>query len=143
MNATRDAMSTLLTRRWGAIGSHCLALIAGLAIALSLQPAAKFAVTPGASDDFHRAIQAVMVEMSASMCITSNEDADRDFARTMIPHHRGAVEIAQLELLHGRDPRLRRLAQGIVIEQSQEIELMRSILANPQVAQAIDRNPLE
>ena len=49
----------------------------------------------------------------------------------MIPHHQGAIEMARLELLYGRDPRLRRLAQGVVVEQAQEITLMRSILASP------------
>jgi hypothetical protein len=35
--------------------------------------------------------------------------------------------MAKLELLYGSDPRLRRLAQGMVVEQSQEIALMQSI----------------
>ena len=72
-----------------------------------------------------------MVQMDAGMCITPSADADRDFARAMIPHHQGAVEMAKLELLYGSDPRLYRLAQGIIVEQSQEIALMRNVLANP------------
>jgi len=75
------------------------------------------------------------------MCITPSADADRDFARAMIPHHQGAIEMARLELLHGRDERLRRLAQGIVIEQSQEIELMQSIVANGSVSLSASLNP--
>ena len=49
--------------------------------------------------------------------------------------------MARLELLHGRDERLRRLAQGIVIEQSQEIELMQSIVANGSVSLSASLNP--
>jgi uncharacterized protein (DUF305 family) len=48
----------------------------------------------------------------------------------MIPHHQGAVDMALVELRFGHDERLRRLAQGIIVEQRQEIEVMRRILAN-------------
>ena len=96
---------------------------------------------PAATSEFHRALQTVMVQMDAAMCITPSADADRDFARAMIPHHQGAVEMAKLELLHGHDPRLRRLAQGIVVEQSQEIALLRSVLASPSAALGTDLDP--
>src|SRR5665811_1490526 len=55
-------------------------------------------------------------------------DPDRDFAAMMIPHHQGAIDMARVELIYGRDPVLRRLAQGIIVEQQQEIELMRRSL---------------
>lgn len=59
-------------------------------------------------------------------------DPDRDFAAMMIPHHQGAVDMAKLELIYGRDPVLRRLAQAIIVEQQQEIELMtRSLRERP------------
>ena len=46
----------------------------------------------------------------------------------MIPHHQGAIDMAKLELIYGRDPVLRRLAEGIIVEQQQEIELMQRYL---------------
>jgi len=55
-------------------------------------------------------------------------DPDRDFAAMMIPHHQGAIDMAKVELIYGRDPILRRLAQGIIVEQQQEIELMQRSL---------------
>jgi uncharacterized protein (DUF305 family) len=82
-----------------------------------------------------------MIQMDAGMCITPSADADRDFARAMIPHHQGAVEMAKLELLHGNDPRLRRLAQGMIVEQSQEIALMQSIIASPSTLPGTSVNP--
>jgi uncharacterized protein (DUF305 family) len=46
----------------------------------------------------------------------------------MIPHHQGAIDMAKVELIYGRDPVLRRLAQGIIVAQQQEIELMERYL---------------
>jgi uncharacterized protein (DUF305 family) len=36
--------------------------------------------------------------------------------------------MAKVELIYGRDPVLRRLAEGIIVEQQQEIELMQRSL---------------
>ena len=52
-------------------------------------------------------------------------DPDHDFAAMMIPHHQGAVDMAKAELLYGKDPVLRRLAQEIIVTQEQEIDVMR------------------
>ncbi|MEL6059418.1 CopM family metallochaperone [Methylobacterium sp. DCY52] len=77
-----------------------------------------------------------MAQMHADMAVTPSGDPDRDFAAMMIPHHQGAIEMAKAELAYGRDPVLRRLAQGIIVEQAQEIEVMRRALAERPVAQA-------
>ena len=50
---------------------------------------------------------------------------DHDFATMMIPHHQGAVDMAKVELVYGKDPVLRRLAQEIIVTQGQEIKVMR------------------
>jgi len=50
---------------------------------------------------------------------------DIDFLAMMIPHHEGAVEMARLVLVHGRDPATRRLAEDIIASQTVEIEGMR------------------
>jgi uncharacterized protein (DUF305 family) len=61
-------------------------------------------------------------------------DPDHDFASAMIPHHQGAVDMAKIELLYGRDPALRRLAQEIIVSQQQEIDVMRRRIETLQVA---------
>ena len=66
-----------------------------------------------------------MNRMDRGMAIDHTGDPDRDFAAMMIPHHQGAIDMAKAELQFGRNPVLRRLAQGIIVEQQQEIELMR------------------
>ena len=53
-------------------------------------------------------------------------DADHDFAAMMIPHHQGAVDMAKAELLYGKNPVLRRLAQEIIVTQSSEITVMQA-----------------
>jgi uncharacterized protein (DUF305 family) len=60
---------------------------------------------------------------------------DRDFAAMMIPHHQGAIDMAEVELIYGRDPVLRRLAQNIIVEQQQEIEVMQRYLHETSAAQ--------
>ena len=65
-----------------------------------------------------------MERMHKDMSIAPSGDPDRDFAAMMIPHHQGAVDMARVELQFGKDPVLRRLAQGIIVEQLQEIEVM-------------------
>lgn len=50
---------------------------------------------------------------------------DIDFLAMMIPHHEGAVEMARLILVHGRDPATRRLAEDIIASQTVEIDGMK------------------
>jgi uncharacterized protein (DUF305 family) len=59
---------------------------------------------------------------------TSN--ADEDFVRLMIPHHQAALDMAKTQLLCGKDPQIRRLAQEIITDQQSEIELMQLWLKN-------------
>jgi hypothetical protein len=49
----------------------------------------------------------------------------------MVPHHQGAIEMAQAELRYGRNEPLRRMAQEIIITQLQEITAMRLSLGQP------------
>jgi uncharacterized protein (DUF305 family) len=53
-----------------------------------------------------------------------NSDPDHDFAAMMVPHHQGAVDMAKAELLYGKNPVLRRLAQEIIVTQGDEIRIM-------------------
>jgi uncharacterized protein (DUF305 family) len=49
---------------------------------------------------------------------------DVDFVRLMLPHHQAAIDMAKTELLYGKDPQMRRLAQEILTDQQSETELM-------------------
>ena len=49
---------------------------------------------------------------------------DSDFLAMMIPHHEGAVDMARLVLIHGRDPMVRQIAEEIIASQTVEIAAM-------------------
>jgi uncharacterized protein (DUF305 family) len=68
---------------------------------------------------------ASMDKMHMSMAaIKRSGDSDVDFVRLMLPHHQAAIDMAKIELLHGKDAQMRRLAQEIITDQQLEIELM-------------------
>ena len=62
------------------------------------------------------------------MGIRPSGDVDTDFVAMMVPHHQGAIEMAQAELRYGRNERLRRMAQEIIVTQLQEMTAMRLAL---------------
>jgi uncharacterized protein (DUF305 family) len=51
-------------------------------------------------------------------------NSDVDFVKLMLPHHQAAIEMARTQLMYGKDPQMRRLAQEIIADQQSEIELM-------------------
>ena len=65
--------------------------------------------------------QAANARMHKDMDNAYTGDADVDFARGMIPHHRGAVDMAKVVLQHGKDPEMKKLAQEIIAAQEKEI----------------------
>ena len=82
-----------------------------------------------AKTDFASAMDGAVERMHRAMAIDPSGNPDRDFAAMMIAHHQGAIDMARAELQFGKDERLRRLAQGIIVEQNQEIAAMQAVLA--------------
>jgi uncharacterized protein (DUF305 family) len=78
-----------------------------------------------------RAMTGEMTRMSEAMAAAPmTADPDHDFMAMMIPHHQGAIEMAESELQDGHDVRVKRLAQEIIVTQESEIQLMRSYLTS-------------
>jgi len=66
-----------------------------------------------------------MDNMHATMASTEpSGNADVDFVNLMLSHHQAAVDMAKTELMYGKDPQMRRLAQDIITAQQSEIETM-------------------
>lgn len=55
-------------------------------------------------------------------------EADALFLRLMIPHHKGAIPMAQAALDNSDQPQVQRLAGSIIASQKSEIKAMRDIL---------------
>ena len=79
-------------------------------------------------DPVTRAFAEVNARMHANMDIPFSGDADVDFAKGMIPHHQGAIDMARIVLEHGKDPEIRRLASGIIAAQEKEIAILQNWL---------------
>ena len=62
--------------------------------------------------------------------LESGPDFDRRFLAMMVPHHEGAVRMADAELAHGKDPELKALAAEIRSDQLEEIAAMRRALVS-------------
>lgn len=78
--------------------------------------------TPGAPAT--EAYRAANVAMHEAMNIEFTDNADLDFARGMIGHHRGAIDMARIVLEHGEDPELRTLAEEVIKAQEAEIAFL-------------------
>ena len=77
---------------------------------------------------FLDANEAAMNTMMSGMAIHPTGNVDADFAAMMIPHHRGAIDMAKAELRYGTNEPLRRIAQEIIVDQEQEIAAMQLAL---------------
>jgi uncharacterized protein (DUF305 family) len=82
--------------------------------------------TASTQEDYWSALTASSRKMHSAMgSVRQSGDSDADFVRLMLPHHQAAIDMAKVQLLYGKDPQMRRLAQEIITDQQSEIDLMR------------------
>jgi hypothetical protein len=80
---------------------------------------------------FLRENEAAMTKMMNDMAAKPTGDVDRDFVAMMAPHHKGAIDMAVIELRYGKNEQLRRIAQEIIVDQMQEIAAMKIAIGVP------------
>ncbi|CAA9337831.1 MAG: hypothetical protein AVDCRST_MAG90-1844 [uncultured Microvirga sp.] len=84
--------------------------------------------SPSTPDPATTAFQAANERMHHAMAAPPTGETNVDFARGMVAHHQGAVDMAKVMLQYGRDPELRKLAQDIVASQEKEIAFLQDWL---------------
>ena len=72
----------------------------------------------GPSMEMHQSMMKGMKEMQG---MKPSGNMDHDFATMMRAHHQQALQMAQFELKHGKDEKMRSMAQKIVDGQKKEI----------------------
>jgi hypothetical protein len=106
------------------IFAFCAVFICALGI-IAISTIPSLTPEPTADTDLDKSMDTMHAEMQK---VRSSGNADADFASLMIPHHQGAIEMSKVELQFGTDPRLRRLAQEIIVTQQSEIEVMKGAI---------------
>lgn len=108
--------------------THRSAILVLLILALTAEPAWQNSDSrheSQAQDPNWRGLVESMERMhNAIRSVKPSADSDRDFVDFMLPHHQAAIDMAKLQLIYGKDPQMRRLAQEIVTDQQLEITLM-------------------
>ena len=77
----------------------------------------------------------VYLQMMDQMMVSMDKaapsaSADKDFLTMMIPHHQGAVAMANYEIAHGKNREMIQLAKSIKAEQLVQIQQMQLLLRN-------------
>jgi uncharacterized protein (DUF305 family) len=76
-----------------------------------------------------KAFAEVNNKMHKDMTMEFTGNPDVDFAKGMIPHHQGAIDMAKVVLKYGKDPEMKKLAEEIIKAQDTEIAFMKGWLA--------------
>ena len=81
------------------------------------------------TSDASKAFAEVNAKMHKDMTMAFTGNPDVDFAQGMIPHHQGAINMANVVLKYGKDPEMKKLAEEIIKAQDTEIAFMKGWLA--------------
>jgi uncharacterized protein (DUF305 family) len=119
--------------------------------AAAVAPAPRAPETAGtlsaaAEGPFLKENDAAMTKMMDHMTVKPTGEIDRDFVAMMVPHHQGAIDMSQAELRFGRNAQLRRVAQEIIVDEMQQIALMRLAVGEalpPSIASPTDPSQVQ
>ena len=119
-----------MTRTGLLIGAAVIAAgIGAVTISFAQSDASMGGMDMGADTPSAKAYAAVMNTMMSNMMVPYTGDADVDFARSMIPHHQAAIDMAKVQLEFGKDPAIRAIAEEVIKAQEAEIATLQAWLA--------------
>ncbi|MFC0225495.1 CopM family metallochaperone [Serratia aquatilis] len=103
-----------------------------LVTALLISPIAALAADKAMKMGDHASMSAASQELMAGMTSMHDDmmagvmssDPDVAFAKGMIAHHQGAIQMSETQLKFGKDPEMRKLAEEIIKAQQPEIDQM-------------------
>ncbi len=107
--------------RLGILGAAFCALVG-----VAAQKTTHGAGHSGMDSQMQTSMKKMMDDMHA---VKSSGNMDVDFAKMMIPHHQGAIDMAQMELDYGKDPMLKKMATEIIAAQKKEIKTLQDWIA--------------
>lgn len=120
-------------KRATALSLPSLALLAGFASAQDHDHAPhdghSHAAAATEKSEATKALEAANARMHQGMAGALTGDPDVDFVQGMIPHHQGAIDMAEVVLKYGNAPETRKLAEDIIKAQKSEIAFMKEWLA--------------
>ena len=101
----------------------CLVAVSPAQGAEIIEPAASMPMDPmhhgaAGSGDMKQSMMSGMDNMKS---MQMSGDTDKDFAMMMKMHHQGAVNMAEMELAHGKSPVMKDMARKIIAAQKKEI----------------------
>lgn len=74
------------------------------------------------------AASAMAAEMTHMLAMRASDDPDVNFVALMVPHHLGAIDMSVPALASSDNPAIRKLAQAIIIAQTNEVAEFRDWL---------------
>ena len=69
----------------------------------------------------HDMKSSMKMNMEKMQKMSMSGDVDKDFAMMMKMHHQHALDMAQMELAHGKSPELKAMAKDMITAQTKEI----------------------
>ena len=86
--------------------------------------------TDPAKTAFHQEMDAAMTKMQMGMeAVEMTMDPDVDFARMMIPHHQGSLDMSNILLKYGKHERSKELAREFIQGDGESIKRLKAFLA--------------
>jgi uncharacterized protein (DUF305 family) len=104
---------------------HAGVLVAGALCSLSFVVGSLAAPPAQTDESFRQQLHTIMMKMDDGMTMSAAGSVDADFVAMMVPHHQGAIDMARIQLRYSHNPQLIRICQEIIVEQQQEIAVMR------------------